>query len=69
MHENSGNVKVFLPYLDSRLISLLSQIPVSEKVDRNQRKKLMVKMAENKIPKSIIDRRKYGFCNALKSKL
>lgn len=61
---NSGKVKVYLPFLDSRLISMLSQIPISEKVDPHHRKKLMVKMAKGRLPEEIITRRKYGFCDA-----
>ncbi len=61
---NSGKVKVYLPFLDSRLISMLSQIPLSEKVDPHHRKKLMVEMAKGRLPEEIITRRKYGFCDA-----
>ncbi len=64
LDRNSGDVKVYLPFLDSKLISLLSQIPLSEKVDTNHRKKIMVKMAEGRLPEEIITRRKYGFCDA-----
>lgn len=65
---NSRKVKVYLPFLDSRLISLLSQIPIVEKVDINHRKKLMVKMAKGRLPDEIINRRKYGFCDVFKIK-
>lgn len=66
LNKNSGKVKVHLPYLDSRLISLYSQIPLSEKVDLHTRKKFMVCMAKGKLPDRVIARRKYGFCDALK---
>ena len=65
---NSGGVKVYLPYLDSELIALLSQIPLSHKVDANCRKKIMVQMAKGKIPDEVIKRRKYGFCDAFKNR-
>jgi len=65
LNRNSGRVKVYLPYLDSKLLFLLSQIPIAEKVTFEQRKTLVVAMAENKIPSEIINRRKYGFCDAL----
>ncbi len=68
LNANSGKVDVYLPYLDSRLISLYSQIPLSEKIDEETRKKFMVSMARGKIPDEIITRRKYGFCDALKVK-
>ena len=65
LDENSGDVEVHLPYIDSRLIVLLSQIPISEKVD-SYRKMLMVKMAKNAgICDAVIERKKYGFCSAL----
>jgi len=68
LDKNSERVKVYLPYLDDRLILLLSQIPISEKVDKECRKKLMVEIAKTKIPNEIITRRKYGFCDVLKIK-
>lgn len=68
LNKNSGNVKVYLPYLDARLISLFSQIPLVDKVDRSNRKKIVMEMAKNRIPDEIIQRRKYGFCDAMKIK-
>ena len=68
LHKNSRDVQVFLPFLDSRLLLLFSQIPVSEKVDKGCRKKVLVRMAEDKIPYGVINRRKYGFCDVLKIK-
>lgn len=67
LDKNSGYLKVYLPYLDSRLILLLAQIPLEEKVDFNQRKKIMVSLAKSKISSTIINRRKYGFCDAILS--
>ena len=69
LHKNSGDVKVYLPYLDERLLFLLSQIPISEKVNKSCRKKLMVDLAEDKIPNRVINRRKYGFCDVLRVKI
>lgn len=68
LHRNSENVEVYLPYLDSRLLLLYSQIPVEDKVDKAYRKKLLVKMAKGKIPAEVINRRKYGFCDVLNIK-
>jgi len=65
LNRNSGQVKIYLPYLDSKLLCFLSQIPIAEKVTSEQRKTLVVAIAENKIPNEIINRRKYGFCDAL----
>ncbi len=69
LNHNSGKVKVCLPYIDNRLIYLLSQIPLKDKVDLNCRKKIMVRLAKDKIPEEIINRWKYGFCHALEEKI
>lgn len=65
LNDNSGDIKVYLPYLDHRLLLLLNQIPLSDKVDGEKRKKIMVDLAERKVPREIIERWKYGFCDAL----
>jgi asparagine synthetase B (glutamine-hydrolysing) len=65
LHKNSGKIKVYLPYIDNRLILLLSQIPLRDKVDAENRKKIMQQLAKDKIPQEIIERHKYGFCDAL----
>ncbi len=64
LNENSGDVEVYLPYLSPDIINLLSLVPVSEKVDEVCRKKIIVKMATGNIPGAIINRRKFGFCDA-----
>ena len=64
MHENSGAVSVYLPYLSPEVIALLSSVPLYEKVDSDCRKKLIVKMAAGNIPEEIIHRWKFGFCDA-----
>jgi len=63
LNENSGEVRVYLPYIDESLIALYSQIPLGEKVDKNTRKKVMVAMAKGKVPDEVLTRRKYGFCD------
>jgi asparagine synthetase B (glutamine-hydrolysing) len=68
LHKHSGNVKVFLPYLDDELLLLFSQISLNKKVDKTHRKKLLVNMSKGKIPDEVINRRKYGFCDVLKIK-
>jgi len=65
LNRNSGGVLVYLPYLDDRLLRLLVMIPTSEKVDIDNRKKIIISIAKDKLPSSIVYRRKYGFCNAL----
>jgi len=65
LHNNSGDIKVFEPYLDERLINIFRNIPLSEKVDSKNRKKIMFKIAfELGVPKEIIERNKYGFVDA-----
>ena len=68
LNNNSGKVKVYLPYLDEKLIYLYSQIPISDKVDKNGRKKIIQMIAKSKLPEEIIKRRKYGFCNIFQEK-
>lgn len=68
LNGNSGNVKVYLPYLDKALLYLLCQIPLIEKVNTKQRKIFMVEMAKGGIPESIMARRKIGFCDALEGR-
>ncbi|KKM93518.1 hypothetical protein LCGC14_1207610 [marine sediment metagenome] len=65
LNKNTSGVNVHLPYLDSRIILLLAQIPLEKKVDKNNRKKIIYSLAKGKVPKGIIERRKYGFCDAL----
>jgi len=66
LNDNSGKVNVYLPYIDERIITILSQIPVSRKVDIHSRKKVLIELAQKYIPKFVIERRKYGMCDALK---
>jgi asparagine synthase (glutamine-hydrolysing) len=69
LNKNSGDVKVYLPYIDSKLIYLYSQIPIEDKTRNQDRKSMMVRLAKKlNIPKEVINRRKYGFCDALKEK-
>ena len=68
LDRNSGSVRVYLPYIDRRVIHLLAQVPISKKVGPTGRKLLMQQMVEGKVPNSIISRWKYGFCDALKIK-
>lgn len=65
LNRNSGNVKVKLPYIVRELIELYNCIPMSERFGTDGRKKIMVQLAKGKIPQEIINRRKYGFCDAM----
>ncbi len=68
LNDNSQSVSVHLPYLAPDVIALLSLVPLYEKVDRENRKTIVVDMARGHIPESIIQRWKYGFCDAAKIK-
>jgi len=68
LDRNSGDMRVHLPYLSEKVVHLLSQVPIKEKVDLKSRKKLMLQMARDRLPNEIIIRRKYGFCDAMKIK-
>jgi len=59
LNNNSGDVRVYLPYLSPEVVSLLSLIPLFDKVDDQYRKKIMRTMAQGKIPNGIIDRWKW----------
>lgn len=67
LNRSSKDTKVYLPYLDNDLIDMYREIPLSDKVDRTNRKKIVVKMAEYlKVPEEFINRNKYGFCDAFR---
>jgi len=63
LNKVSGDVRVYLPYLDEELISLYGQIPLMDKVDLGDRKKVILELVKGKIPDEVITRRKYGFCD------
>jgi len=65
---NSDKIRVYLPYADEKIIAMLSQIPLKDKVDSKNRKKVLMGLAKGKVPDEIIERRKYGFCDVLNIK-
>lgn len=65
LHISSGSVKVYLPYLDPRLVALYGNYELNARFDNNGRKKIMIELAKKLgVPDEIINRRKYGFCDA-----
>lgn len=65
LHKGSGDVKVYLPYLDPYLVESMSDISLQYKVDNNNRKKIITLMAKTiDIPDEFINRNKYGFVDA-----
>ena len=66
LDRNSGNVKIYLPYIYKQMVLLWAQIPLAEKIDHQNRKKIIQELAiMNDVPEEIIDRRKYGFVDAM----
>jgi len=61
LNKNSGNVKVYLPYADSRIANLFHRIPLYRKVNEVHRKITMMQLADGKVPLEIVERKKYGF--------
>ena len=69
LHRNSGNIFIHLPYLDRDVIHLLAQVPLADKTTTTCRKRIMVELAHRAgIPTPIIERNKYGLCDALRVK-
>jgi len=68
LNDNSQSVSVYLPYLAPDVMALLSLVPLYEKADLECRKTIIVNMARGCIPENIIQRWKYGFCDAAKIK-
>lgn len=54
------NLEVRLPYLDEEVISTLNKIPLEEKVDSREGKKIIKKLAKRYLPDEIIYRKKLG---------
>jgi len=64
----SGNVCVYLPYITTPLINIWERIPLMDKIDNQNRKKIVTLLAERVgVPEHIINRRKYGFCSSLEN--
>jgi len=65
LNENSGNVRVYLPFADDRVASLFHRIPVYKKVSKVERKIIINLLADGKVPQCVIERRKYGLGTSL----
>ncbi len=67
LNDASKKVRVYVPYLDGGMIYVYRSIPLAAKADENNRKKLMVRIAQYLgVPREIIERNKYGFCDAFR---
>lgn len=69
LDENSRSTKVFLPFLNPKVVDIFLLLPLDRKVN-HQTRKIPIRMTAQKleISKEIIERRKYGFCDALLEK-
>lgn len=61
LNANSGNVKVYMPYANDKVLSLFLQMPLYDKVSLSGRKLINLQVAKGKIPAFVIYRKKYGF--------
>lgn len=69
LDSNSGNTKVFLPYLSDSLIGIYRMIPLHAKTSATNTKIIMKAIAMKVyVTKEIIERNKYGFCDAFVEK-
>jgi len=67
LNNSSMYNNVFLPYLDDEIVCMNRNARLQDKVDSKNRKRLVVKVAEHLgIPSEIIERNKYGFCDAFR---
>lgn len=67
LNRNSGQIRVTLPYLDQRVVSYLQGVSLIDKLENNTRKAIIVEAAKIlKVPDVIIQRNKYGFCDAFR---
>ena len=60
LNENSGSVKVYVPYIDARIANLFYRVPLTDKVNDQGRKLVIRALADGRMPLEIIERRKYG---------
>jgi len=65
LNSESKGVEIYLPYLNAEMIDFCTSIPLSAKVDDKHRKIYIRRVAGFLgIDDTIIDRNKYGFCDA-----
>lgn len=66
---NSGDIEVYLPFLDCGIIDFCKNISLQDKVDELNRKKPIKIVSDYlQIPEYFYMRRKYGFCDAFRIK-
>ncbi len=66
LDDNSGGIGVYIPFADDRISNLFYRIPLSEKVNNEDRKLIVKALANGKVPNDIIERRKYGLATSFK---
>lgn len=65
LNSNSGAVRVYLPYCDDRIANLIYRVPLTEKVTNRNRKIILQRLADGKVPDELKERKKYGFATSL----
>ncbi len=65
----SRGLNVELPYMDPEIVEYISHIPVQDRTSHDISKIPLRKIAENYLPKEIIERRKLGFCDVVKKEV
>ncbi|MDO8557402.1 MAG: asparagine synthase C-terminal domain-containing protein [Candidatus Jorgensenbacteria bacterium] len=59
-------IDVVLPYLQEKIVNYISEIPLNDRTSFKESKTPLRTIARKYLPKEIIDRKKIGFCDALK---
>ncbi|MBU2036996.1 asparagine synthase C-terminal domain-containing protein [Patescibacteria group bacterium] len=60
------DIEVIFPYLQNPVVRYISMIPLKERTSREESKIPLRRIAEKYLPREIIERKKIGFCDALK---
>lgn len=66
-YSNYFKLKVMLPYLSENLMEILNKIPIENKIDKDETKKIIREIASKYLPKDIISRNKVGTPNIVNS--
>jgi len=60
------NLCPIFPYLQKRVVSYITAIPLEERTSKAESKMPLRRIAEKYLPREIIERKKIGFCDAMK---
>lgn len=62
----ANSLEIRSPFLDTNLFGFASSLPINQKIRLNQKKYILKKALEKRLPKNIIYRKKKGFSTPLK---